>query len=152
MATAKAQFLAASGIREEIFELKHNNATLAAIVRIHPARRYREIIAKISDPKYGFELFSEQFLTIEDHKKLFTAKEFEDRLPDVFVQKLCNVFVKANTGVDPSKEQPGEDLRGGVTSLTASHGSSSPSWSEFGILTRLKIAAHIVFCRSGRTI
>ena len=100
----------------------------------------------------GSTTSTEQFLTVEDHKKLFTAKEFEDRLPDVFVQKLCNVFVKANTGVDPSKEQPGEAMRGGVASLTASHGSSLPSWSAFGILTRLKIAARIVFCRSGRTI
>lgn len=140
------KFLASGGLHEEPFELNFNGARLAGIVKIHPAKKYREIMQA-----FDLQLLADQFLTIEDHSPLF-SKNIEDLLPDVLIAKLCNVFIKANTGRDPEKVVPGEQNAPAAKSRAGSDGSSSLSCAAFGILTRLKIAARIVCSPSGRII
>lgn len=140
------KFLASGGLHEEPFELVFNGARLAGIVKIHPARKYREIMQEFDLPK-----LAEQFLTIEDRQPLFN-RELEELLPDVLIAKLCNVFIKANTGRDPEKVLPGERVAAVPADQSDSRGSSSPNFAEFGILTRLKVAVRIVFCPSGKII
>ena len=141
------KFLASSGLHEEPFELTFNGARLTGIVKIHPARKYREIMQEFDLPK-----LAEQFLTIEDRQPLF-SKELEALLPDVLIAKLCNVFIKANTGRDPEKILPGErQAAAEQTPRNGSAGSSLQSFAEYGMWTRLKIAVHIVFCPSGKII
>jgi hypothetical protein len=123
-----------------------NGARLAGVVKIHPAKKYREIMQEFDLPK-----LAEQFLTIEDRQPLFN-KELEALLPDVLIAKLCNVFIKANTGRDPEKVLPGEHAAAVQADQSASRGSNWPNFAAFGMWTRLKIAARIVFCPSGKII
>lgn len=140
------KFLASGGLHEEPFELVFNGARLAGVVKIHPAKKYREIMQEFDLPK-----LAEQFLTIEDRQPLFN-KELEDLLPDVLIAKLCNVFIKANTGRDPEKVLPGERAAAEQADQSASRGFNWPNFAACGILTRLKIAVRIVFCPNGRII
>ena len=98
--TEREKFLASPGLREEPFEIEFNGAKLAGIVRIHPAKLYDELMADIS-----YDMLSRQFLAIEDRMPLFTAEELTGLLPDIVLQKLCAVFVKANTGKAPEAVQ-----------------------------------------------
>lgn len=141
------KFLASGGLHEEPFELVFNGARLAGVVKIHPAKKYREIMQRFDLP-----LLAEQFLSLEDHAPLFN-KELEALLPDVLIAKLCNIFIKANTGRDPEKILPGELASpAGQEARNVSAGSNLPNFAAFGILTRLKIAVLIVFCPSGKII
>lgn len=141
------KFLASGGIHEEPFELVFNGARLAGVVKIHPAKKYREIMQRFDLP-----LLAEQFLSLEDHMPLFN-KELEELLPDVLIEKLCNVFIKANTGRDPEKVLPGErQAAAGQTPPNGSVGFSLPNFAAFGMWTRLKIAARIVCLPSGKII
>jgi hypothetical protein len=143
--TELEKFLASSGLHEEPFELTFNGARLTGVVKIHPARKYREIMQEFDLPK-----LADQFLTIEDRQPLFN-KELEALLPDVLIAKLCNIFIKANTGRDPEKILPGELASpAGQEDRNGSAGSSLPNFAAYGILTRLKIAALIVFSPSGK--
>jgi hypothetical protein len=144
--TELEKFLASGGLREEPFELTFNGARLVGVVKIHPARKYREIMQNFDLP-----LLAEQFLSLEDHAPLFST-ELEELLPDVLIAKLCNVFIHANTGRDPEKVLPGEHAAAVPADRSGSAGSSSPNFAAYGMLTRLKIAALIVFCPSGKII
>lgn len=147
--TARDEFLAAAGLREELFELVHNKAVLRGLVKIHPARRYREIMQELT-----FAALAEQFIDIEMRQPLFKGDELEKLLPDVVLEKLCNIFVKANTGRDPEKIKASQGERGAPQETPPQdlHGCNLRNLSGLGILTRLKIAAHIVCCPNGRTI
>ena len=140
------KFLTSGGLHEEPFDLTFNGARLAGVVKIHPAKKYREIMQDFDLPK-----LAEQFLSIEDHSPLF-SKELEALLPDVLIAKLCNVFIKANTGRDPEKVLPGERAAAVPAAPNASAGSSLPNFAAFGMWTRLKIAVRIVCCPSGKII
>lgn len=140
------KFLASGGLHEEPFELMFNGARLAGLVKIHPARKYREIMQDFDLPK-----LADQFLSIEDRRPLFN-KELEELLPDVLIAKLCNVFIKANTGRDPEKVLPGERVAAGQAGRSDSDGSNLPNFAAFGMWTRLKIAVRIVCWPSGKII
>lgn len=140
------KFLASGGLHEEPFEVVFNGARLAGIVKIHPARKYREIMQEFDLPK-----LAEQFLAIEDRQPLFN-KDLEDLLPDVLIAKLCNVFIKANTGRDPEKVMPGEHAAAVQADQSGLRGSNLLNFAEFGMWTRLKIAARIVCWPSGKII
>lgn len=145
--TARDEFLAAAGLREELFELTHNKAVLRGLVKIHPARRYREIMQNLT-----FAALAEQFIDIETQQPLFKGDELEKLLPDVVLEKMCNLFVKANTGKDPEQIKAGEQRAPQETPPQDLHGCSLRSLSGYGILTRLRIAVRIVFWPSGKII
>jgi hypothetical protein len=144
--TELEKFLASGGLHEEAFELIFNGARLAGVVKIHPAKKYREIMQRFDLP-----LLAEQFLSLEDHTPLFN-RELEELLPDVLIAKLCNVFIKANTGRDPEKVMPGEHAAAVQADQSASRGSNLPNFAAYGMWTRLKIAVRIAFFPSGKII
>lgn len=108
MLSFRDQFLASAAIREKVFEIKFNGASLKGIVRIHPAKTYRDIMSRLTLEENGLAILAEQFLNAEDRSPMFTADEFDSRLPDSVMVKLYHEFIKANTGRDPEGDSPGE--------------------------------------------
>lgn len=104
--TFKEQFIASAAIREKPFEVIFNGSALKGIVRIHPARKYREIIDELSEK--GLSVLQEQFLNAEDRTPMFSGQEMDELLPDAIICDLYAEFVKANTGSDPRKNKKGE--------------------------------------------
>lgn len=147
--TAREEFLASAGIREERFELLHNDARLVGIVRIHPAKRYRELMQL---DNISFEMLADQFQTIEDRSPLFAADELESILPEVVLEKLCRIFVKANTGKDPADIKTGEDQSPAAAPQSALRGCSSPNSSGSGISTLWRRIVRIASWLSGKNI
>jgi hypothetical protein len=144
--TELEKFLASGGLHEEAFELIFNGARLAGVVKIHPAKKYREIMQQ-----FDLHLLAEQFLSVEDRTPLFN-KELEELLPDVLIAKLCNIFIKANTGRDPEKVLPGERAAAVPADQSGLRGSNLPNFAAYGMWTRLKIAVRIAFFPSGKII
>ena len=106
MMTFKEQFIASAAIREKTFEVAFNGATLKGIVRIHPAKKYREIMSELAEK--GLAVLQEQFLNAEDRSPMFGEQDIDDVLPDSLICDLYAEFVKANTGNDPRKPKKGE--------------------------------------------
>jgi len=102
--TNKEKFLASAGIREKPFEVEFNGAKLSGIVRIHGAKKYREIIKSFFDEN-GMTVMAEQFLNIEDRTPIFSADEMDAVLPDALFEKLSAVFIEANTGRNPEESK-----------------------------------------------
>lgn len=103
--TFKEQFIASAAIREKPFELIFNGAALKGIVRIHPAKKYREIIDELTEK--GLPVLQDQFLNAEDRSPMF-GQNIDEVLPDAVICDLYAEFVKANTGNDPRKPKKGE--------------------------------------------
>ncbi len=106
MMTFKEQFIASAAIREKPFELIFNGAALKGIVRIHPAKKYREIIDELTEK--GLPVLQDQFLNAEDRSPMFDGQNIDEVLPDAVICDLYAEFVKANTGNDPRKPKKGE--------------------------------------------
>jgi len=104
--TFKEQFIASAAIREKPFELIFNGAALKGIVRIHPAKKYREIIDELTEK--GLPVLQDQFLNAEDRSPMFDGQNIDEVLPDAVICDLYAEFVKANTGNDPRKPKKGE--------------------------------------------